>query len=646
MVGDTTRADDEIDLAELFAVIWAKKSIVASGTIIGASAAFVYAFLLATPSFEANTRFELMEPNRPSVGELGALASLAGVDVGGGNASEADKLEDRVFSRPFLDQIAAPGGLYSDPYFNTSLQPPGLKARVFERLGLGSDEPVPQAKIDATLEARFQEAVTLNVKDNGVIDLSVAHTDAEKAAHVANAAVAQILQDLFIMRQNQSREKLEYFAEQLLDVRSDLDRTAQALKDYSLQNNLASQEELALSSSRLVSLRARREDLAQTQRALDALATVAKQHDSFETQARDAFLTQFDVAFTLEFQRLLGWTGTTNTWVLPSDAEIAKLGRELMSQYNTVVRAITRLEEEARRQAEAATELEELTREMAVHEAMYEAMIKQFESDSLSSGFAVASGRVIETASVPVEPSSPRKALIGALGLVLGVFGGTGLALVSGMRQGVLHTRSSLQDSFHLDSMVWGHKSLTKKPRRSLSNGLSSVNGKALQSVEDLLFMVSEDVPNRLAILPTSNHPLALNTVLGLGKILSYQHDRTCLVDLSGDGTLYDSVDFAHNRKGHTAEAGFDIVRPNILTHNGSRKAVLGSVEALIEGYDGVLIFCPSPDHGTSISQQVIADADAVIVVAQVGKTTRDAATLISGLTQRYTEKPTGVIIA
>lgn len=646
MAGETTRADDELDLAELFAAIWAKRSIVFAGTAVGASAAVVYAFFLATPSFEASSRFELMEPNSPSVGELGALASLAGVDVGGGDGSEAEKLEDRVFSRPFLDQIASPGGLYRDPYFNTSLQPPGVKAQLFDQLGLGSDEPVSQAKIDASVAGRFEEAVALNVKDNGVIELTVTHTDAEKAAQIANVVIEQILADLFTMRQDRSSEKLEYFAEQLLEVRSELDKTAQALKEYSLENNLLSQEELARSSSRLVSLRERREDLAQTQRALDELAAIAQRQDDFDRETRDAFLKQFDVAFTLEFRRLFGWTGGENTWPLPSDADIAELRQELTEQYNTVVRAITRLEEEARRQAEAATELAELTREMAVHEAMYEAMIKQFESDSLSSGFDVASGRIIETASVPVQPSSPRKALIGALGLVLGVFGGTGVALASSMRQGFLYTRGSLQDAFNLHSTVKAHRALAKKTRRSLSGRLRSLSGKAIRSVEDVLYMVSTDAPNRLAVLPTGDYPLALNSALGFGKILSEQHNSTCIVDLSEDGTLSKLGGLTNGTERYVLEAGFDLVRPNTLERNGSRKSVLEAVDALTKGYDGVVFFCPSPDQGTSISRQIAADADALIVVAQAGKTTREAVDQITSVFALMREKATGLLMA
>ena len=158
--------------------------------------------------------------------------------------------------------------------------------------------------------------------------------------------------------------------------------------------------------------------------------------------------------------------------------------------------------------------------------------------------------------------------------------------------------------------------------------------------------MLSQDIPKRLAILPTGNNAFALNAVLGLCKILSGQDDRTCLVDLSEGGALSSLKDCSSGNEHHNGEVGFDIIRPNSVELKSSRKAMVDVIETLTTGYDRVVIFCPSPDQGTSLSQLILGEADAVVVVAQAGKTTQDAAKLINRLTKPLTNKPTGLVIS
>lgn len=644
-IDPSTPKDDEIDLGELFAAIWANKTLVFSGVFAAFFISVSYAEFVAKPRYEATTRFEINEAGRQSSGELGGFASLAGFDINRGGAAESEKMEDRIFSRPFLEQIAEPANLLIDPDFNGTLRPPSLRAQVFDALGLAPGQTPTQAQIEGAVFERFAQTVTLNVKKNGVMEVLVTHTDPERAAEVANIVVFQALQNLSDTRRQETRERLEYFSEQLFGVRSDLDLAAQALKDYALANNLRSQEELARSSAQLVSLRERRDSFNDSDAALAQLADIVQSGAQLEAKTRDAFLTNFPIASSLEFRRLLGWSSGESFWKLPTLEEITALRRDVEVQIATTDRTIRDLTNIAEQNASAATELETLRREIAVNEAMYEAMLKQFEGESLTSGLAVRSGKVIEMAVPPVAPSEPRKMLVVALGSVLGLFLGVGVALTAAMRNGVLYTKRSVIDAFAIRDVGVAHHALTRRPQRNFQTWLENLIGPPMRPVEDLLVQLGPKTPNHIAVIPSTLSALAINGTIAIAHLQRPENGRLCLVDFTENGYLTKQFGMSRAEIPIEISSGFFIVQPQLGEGQSRRTSVQAAINDLSAHYERIVLFCPPPEQGTAVSEKAIGCASAVIVLAQSGHTTRRVSRRIVALLARDAAKPAGILI-
>ena len=99
--------EDEIDLRELFATIWKHKLFIAVFTFIVTSLAIVYA--LSKPNeYKVYTLLAPQEASKGmNLGGLGALASMAGVNVGGGSGVTPDiafstLLNDYAFMKNFI----------------------------------------------------------------------------------------------------------------------------------------------------------------------------------------------------------------------------------------------------------------------------------------------------------------------------------------------------------------------------------------------------------------------------------------------------------------------------------------------------------------------------------------------------------------
>ncbi|CAM3031970.1 Wzz/FepE/Etk N-terminal domain-containing protein [Vibrio mytili] len=98
---------DEIDLRELFAAIWKGKWIIIATTFVFAVGSVLYA--LSLPNiYKADALLAPAESSNGGglakmAGQLGGLAALAGVNLGGGESSQTDLAVQVMKSRQFVD---------------------------------------------------------------------------------------------------------------------------------------------------------------------------------------------------------------------------------------------------------------------------------------------------------------------------------------------------------------------------------------------------------------------------------------------------------------------------------------------------------------------------------------------------------------
>ena len=106
--------DDEIDLRELFGVLWAGKIKIIAITAVFAIASIIYA--LSVPNQYKATA--LLAPAQSdggglsgALGQLGGLASLAGVSLGGGESSEGQIAQEIMKSWSYIEGFIADNDL-------------------------------------------------------------------------------------------------------------------------------------------------------------------------------------------------------------------------------------------------------------------------------------------------------------------------------------------------------------------------------------------------------------------------------------------------------------------------------------------------------------------------------------------------------
>jgi uncharacterized protein involved in exopolysaccharide biosynthesis len=174
--------DDEISLKDLWNILWRGKWIIIVVTAVFAVASVAYA-LAATEWYRAEVLLAPAEERStpPLGGQLGGLAALAGVSVGGGGSAEAIAvLRSREFARAFIEDLELLPLFFSEQWDAGS------------GVWLG-DDPKEWPEIRDAIKY-FHDNV-LNVteaRDTGLVTLAIEWTDPEVAAEWARELVVRL----------------------------------------------------------------------------------------------------------------------------------------------------------------------------------------------------------------------------------------------------------------------------------------------------------------------------------------------------------------------------------------------------------------------------------------------------------------------
>ena len=175
-------ADDGINLRDLWDILWRGKWIIIAVTAVFAVASVVYA-LVQTEWYRAEVLLAPADERSTQGlgGQLGGLAALAGVSVGGGGSAEAIAvLESREFARAFIEDFDLVPVFFHEDWDAAN------------GVWLGEDpEKWPEIR-DAI--KYFHENV-LNVsesRDSGLVTLAIEWTDPEVAAEWARELVIRL----------------------------------------------------------------------------------------------------------------------------------------------------------------------------------------------------------------------------------------------------------------------------------------------------------------------------------------------------------------------------------------------------------------------------------------------------------------------
>ena len=219
-------ADDEIDLRELFAVIWRGKWIIIATTFVFAVVSVFYA--LSLPNIYKSEALLAPAAEQKSgglPGQLGGLAALAGVSVGG--AGEIDKttlaieiMQSREFVGRFIQKYDILVPLFAAKEWQADTNELIIDNTVFD---VASQTWVRDVKPPLKSEPSMQEAHKIFMeifsvtteKTSGLVVVAVEHQSPYVAKQWVNALVQDINDEMRRRDMQEAQKSIAYLSKQI-----------------------------------------------------------------------------------------------------------------------------------------------------------------------------------------------------------------------------------------------------------------------------------------------------------------------------------------------------------------------------------------------------------------------------------------------
>ena len=483
-----TFEDDGIDLRELFAVFWSHKLLITLFTGLSIFLAGYYT-LTAEKKFTAKSVFQIEQINSSSgfnfSRELGALASLVSF-TGSKATSSTDILLERATRREFILDLKTKLSIDQDPYFNTynpESRDPFWKATIKKIIGWQKTELEKNTIIENNILQSYRENVLFGVTEGGAIEISVTHTDPQKASYYANNFMEEIR--LMVEEESDASQALQlnYLSETLADALQDMEEAQKNLKNYALENSAMAQENFILDSLKLNAIRMEQRKVQEVADLLSVIENIIKS-GNLDSGSYEALRSNNPLVDDIEFRRILGMSETISAWSWPDIETIAAVSATLRDRIKRLDIDIANFEENAQIYATSAGDLAKYTRDAKIAEATYTVLIEQVKSQSLAAGFQPETFKVFEYATPPLGPSSPKRNLVLTLGAVLGLFIGCGLSLINSVRREVFYTRSLLLSNANAD-LALRSKTIRRLARKSIPDMTAQLSKRQITVLDE-----------------------------------------------------------------------------------------------------------------------------------------------------------------
>jgi succinoglycan biosynthesis transport protein ExoP len=295
------------------------------------------------------------------------------------------------------------------------------------------------------------------VKNSKIVDVSFMSANPVFAALVANTVAQAYIEEILEMRMTTSRYSLEWMSKKAEEEKAKLERSEKALQEYMRAQNIVTlQDKVALTPEKLSELNTQLVRAETKRKELEALYnTVAKHSENLRgaeivpaiaaeptiQSLRNQILKaeenreELSKKFGKKHPAMIKAEEELRILQQKKDQEIKRVIGTIKTEYElaksnegSLRRMLSSAKAEALDLNEKFIQYGVLSREVETNRQLYDALIKKMKEQSVTEEIRTVNVWVVEKAEKPVSPVKPRRTLNILLGIIVGLFGGIGLA--------------------------------------------------------------------------------------------------------------------------------------------------------------------------------------------------------------------------
>ena len=312
------------------------------------------------------------------------------------------------------------------------------------------------------------------VRNSELINLSFESSDAKLSAAIVNTAMQEFINMHMDSRLEASRIASRFLDRQIKNAQIKLEASEKQLSEYSRRIGIVSLdpklnmvmkqlEELnsALATARAV--RISKEAIYQqaisdnknniSQILTDELIQDLKQkYTLLDSEYQDLIVT-----FKAEYPKMKQLKARMDKIKGQIELEKQEIVDAIKNDYETALKTQIYLNEKTEEQKlraidlnDKATQYKILEREVNTNKSIYQSLLQRAKEIEASVGAAVTNIQIIDQARVPIYPYKPKVALNFLLGMVLGLFGGIGVAFLLEYMDNTIKNPDELATRYHI----------------------------------------------------------------------------------------------------------------------------------------------------------------------------------------------------
>lgn len=395
--------------------------------------------------------------------------------------------------------------------------------------------PQPLTKSEQ-LEKIIQNGIQVEpIPESRVFRIGFMSPNPALAMKIANSIAQAYIDELMDMRMEVSGYSIKWMTKKAEAQRIKLEESEKALHQYQLRQNIVTVEDrITVIPERLSELSKRLTKAETEKKELDSVYTQIRNTKKRELEtipaiAEDSAIASINQQIITAEQKISELSkkyGSKHPIMITAVGELKSLQRKKTKKIQNAVQTIrnryelaganvqnlTKLLTETKREAtnlnEKNIQLKILKREVETNRYLYDALIKKLKEKGITEETQLVNVWVIEEAVFPLKPAKPNKKRNILLGVVLGLFGGIGLAFFLEYLDNTVKTPEDIEDRFNVP--VLGTVGLSKDKNQTLLDIVTESDNSPLsecfKSLRTSIFLSSADHPPK-AILVTSMSP-------------------------------------------------------------------------------------------------------------------------------------------
>jgi len=304
----------------------------------------------------------------------------------------------------------------------------------------------------------IREAVTVKpVRNSRIVSITYEHPDPVMARLVVNAVAKAYMDEALEIKMNSASYTIQWMSEKTSEEKERLENAEQELQRYMRESNIVTlenkitvlPEKLSEFSTKLSQSVAEKNALEALIRKIDEIGANQPEAETIIKLSENPHLqTILDQQLKAEQQKLelAKKYGPKHPKMINANEEISSLKKEksrevkrvfdsIRNRYDIARNQVGNLEKILKETRQEAQDLNQkfirydvLKREVETNKTLYESLLTQMKEHKVTEQTNRVNIWVIAEAKTPEYPAKPRKKINLALGLLLGLFGGIGLA--------------------------------------------------------------------------------------------------------------------------------------------------------------------------------------------------------------------------